>query len=348
MDYVDIHIFANKFELTKTLIKMKAKYFIAWWNLENLFDTEHSTERAVWLKNKLKGELTGWSDSVLQQKINNLCSIIKKMNNNLGPDILGVCEVENKPVLDRLVAGLSALGRNYGIAHYDSADMRGVDVAFIYDKAKFTAEENFSHTVVKRTSTRDLFQVNFRTSKGSPLILIGNHWPARSAGVYESEPSRIIAAETLSYWMQRITEIRGKDIPILVMGDFNDEPFNRSITDYAIASNAPTNVIFATNTRLFNLMWPLMGKAAGTFYFSNYPMMIDQFMVNKEMIKATGKFKVAKNSAGDYAVRLELFPEMISGGRYPNPIPFSRPSEKSKFNPNGYSDHYPISVVIGE
>lgn len=326
---------------------MKTTYYITWWNLENLFDVYNSTEREDWLDRRLSSELKGWTDTVLQRKIDNLCSIISKMNNNLGPDLLGVCEVENKTVLTRLVDGLSALGRDYGIVHHDMSDQRGIDVAFIYDKAKFDFEEYFSHVVRRRTGTRDLFQANFKTKSGKPLIVIGNHWPARSAGVYESEPYRIIAAETLSYWMQRIYEIRGADIPVLIMGDFNDEPFNRSITDYALASNARTNVVYARIPRLFNLMWPLMGGAAGTFYFGNYPYMIDQFMVSKEMVKATGKFRVAKNDDGNYAVKIEMFPEMISGGRYPDPVCFGRPAQKSSYNPDGYSDHYPISVVIG-
>jgi endonuclease/exonuclease/phosphatase family metal-dependent hydrolase len=326
---------------------MKTTYYIAWWNLENLFDVYNSTEREDWLARRLSSELKGWTDTVLQRKIDNLSKIIIQMNNNLGPDLLGVCEVENKAVLTRLVEGLSALGKDYGIVHHDMSDQRGIDVAFIYDKAKFDFEEYFSHVVRRRTGTRDLFQANFKTKSGKPLIVIGNHWPARSAGVYESEPYRIIAAETLSYWMQRIYEIRGADVPVLIMGDFNDEPFNRSITDYALASNARTNVVYARVPRLFNLMWPMMGDAAGTFYFGNYPYMIDQFMVSKEMVKATGKFRVAKNDDGNIAVKIEMFPEMISGGRYPDPISHGRPASKSSYNPDGYSDHYPISVVIG-
>lgn len=327
---------------------MKTKYFISWWNLENLFDIRESTNRENWLSNALAKELKGWTDSVLQQKINQLCSVIRQMNENKGPDLLGVCEVENKPVIERLLNGLSPLGRDYGIVHHDMSDKRGIDVAFIYDKTSFIAEESFSHIILKRTATRDLFQVNFRTlKKKNPLIVIGNHWPARSAGVLESEPYRILAAETLSYWIQRIAEIRGNDTPVIVMGDFNDEPFNRSVTDYALASGAATNVIYARNARLFNLMWPLSGKAAGTFYFNNYPMMIDQFMVTKALIKSNGKIRIAEDESG-YLVKIEHFSEMISKGRYPNPLSFGRPAKKSTFNPDGYSDHFPISMVIEE
>jgi endonuclease/exonuclease/phosphatase family metal-dependent hydrolase len=326
---------------------MKTKYYIAWWNVENLFDVYDSTEREAWLQRRLNSELKDWTEEVLQRKVDNLCSIIMQMNNNLGPDILGVCEVENRPVLDRLLAGLSGLGRDYDVVHHNTPDRRGIDVAFFYDKDKFVFEQSFSHNILKRTATRDLFQANFTTSTGKPLILIGNHWPARSAGVYESEPYRIIAAETLSYWMQRITEIRGKDIAVIAMGDFNDEPYNRSITDYSLSSNSRTNVVYARSPKMYNLMWPHLSKAGGTFYFNNIPMMIDQFMVSKEMVKTTGKFKVAKDDEGNYNVKVEMFDAMVSGGRYPNPVNYGRPAKRSSYNPDGFSDHYPISIVVG-
>jgi len=127
---------------------MKQKYQIAWWNVENLFDVQNSTERPDWLQRTLNSELIGWDDNVLRKKINNLSSIIQKMNNKTGPDILGVCEVENLNVLKRLVESLAPTGRNYDIVHHDMSDERGIDIAFIYDTKKFGFEESFSHVVL--------------------------------------------------------------------------------------------------------------------------------------------------------------------------------------------------------
>nr|NQU91546.1 endonuclease/exonuclease/phosphatase [Bacteroidota bacterium] len=305
---------------------MKQQFYISWWNLENLFDVFDSTNRPPWLQGSLKGELKGWTTDILQQKIVNLSLIIRRMNNGLGPDILGVCELESKPVLEKLVASLNSLNRNYGIVHHDTSDHRGIDVAYIYDRDLFTFEQQFSHTILKRTATRDLFQANFKTSKGNDLILIGNHWPARSAGVYESEPYRIIAAETLSYWMKRIIEIKGNDTAVLLMGDFNDEPFNRSITDYSLGTNSLSKVAYSRSPRLFNLMWPFLGKGLGTFYFNNFPYVFDQFLASKEMIQSSGKPRLAKDNNGDFVVKIEASPEMTSTGRYPVPVRFGRPS----------------------
>ena len=321
---------------------------IAWWNLENLFDVENSTQRPDWLQEFLKGELKGWTQQVLDKKISQLSKIISKMNNNKGPDILGVCEVENKPVMDLLIDGLSSLGRNYKVAHHDSLDRRGIDIAFVYDGDKFVLEKTFFHVVLKRYATRELFQANFRSSTGIDLILVGNHWPSRRGGTLETEPYRIIAAETLSYWHQRILEIKGKDVATIVMGDFNDDPHNRSMRQYALSTRCKKKVIEATIApRLFNLMWPLMDNCAGTFYYGNFPYFYDQFLISKGLVQDNSTYKIKHDPIKKQPlVKIEKVPEMETG-EYKIPRPFGRPS-KNSLDEDGFSDHFPISLMLEE
>ncbi len=277
----------------------------------------------------------------MKKKIQQLSKIICKLNEGKGPDMLGVCEVENKPVLQRLVDSLKSLNRSYSIAHHDTSDQRGIDVAFIYDRELFRYEDQFSHEILKRNATRDIFQVNFKTASGRDLIMIGNHWPSRLNGLFLTEPYRIIAAETLSYWHERILEKKGKSTPIVVVGDFNDEPFNRSLTQYALSTNCKLKVISSRSApRLFNLMWPLMGMGIGTHYHDNVPGMLDQFMVSKAVIKNDAPLKIKSDF-----VRIERFPEMMEGS-YKKPRRFGRPS--STLDETGFSDHFPISIVLVE
>ena len=320
-------------------------YFVAFWNVENLFDVAGAPERPAWLAERLRNELEGWTEDVLEQKIGQLAQIIMGLNDGRGPDLLGVCEVENRAVLDRLARALAPLGRPYAVAHADTSDGRGIDVAFIYDQDRFTAGAQFSYVVLKRTATRDLFQVNFTTRAGRELIAIGNHWPSRSGGVYESEPYRILAAETLSYWLSRIEEIKGEGAAILVMGDFNDEPFSRALTEYALSSRSLVKVLRARTPRLFNLMWPPMGRRLGTYYYNFFPNVLDQLLVSRGLVEtdAAPPLCVVADSA-----RIEMPAPMVSGGLYPDPLRFGRPSSPTTFNPDGYSDHYPISVWLAE
>ena len=320
-------------------------YFIAFWNVENLFDVAGSPDRPDWLAQRLRNELEGWTDEVLQQKIEQLAQVIIGLNEGQGPDLLGVCEVENRPVLDRLAQALATSGRPYAVAHADTSDGRGIDVAFLYDSDRFTTGEQFSYVVLKRTATRDLFQVNFATQGGRELIVIGNHWPSRSGGVYETEPYRILAAETLSYWLSRIEEIKGEDAAILVMGDFNDEPHDRSLTEYALSTRSLVKVLRSRSPRLLNLMWPPMGRRLGSYYYNYFPLVFDQFLASRGLVEPEGAppLRIVPDSA-----RIEMPALMDSGGLYPDPIRFGRPSSPSTYNPDGFSDHYPVSVLVEE
>lgn len=317
-------------------------HFIAWWNVENLFDVKDAPpeRRPKDIKRKIKADLSDWTAEVLDRKLTNLASVIRKMNSELGPDIMGVCEIENRHVLELLIQKLDLTNRNFGIIHADSSDNRGIDVAFIFDQNQyqFNAKEFFQHFILKRYATREIIQATLTTSKGNEIVLVGNHWPSRSAGQYESEPYRMLTGETLSYFIQRIQEVKGDDAAIIVMGDFNDEPFNRALTDYALSVRSRNKVVYGRNPYLFNLMWPLMGQRIASYEFDGRPLMIDQFMVSKGIAKKSGRFVLDEE-----AVKIESFEGMVEG-RYQTPIRFGQ----KKPNLNGFSDHLPISFVLGE
>jgi len=317
-------------------------HFIAWWNVENLFDEKDAPpdRRPNDIKRKINADLSDWTPELLNTKLQNLSLVIRQMNTNQGPDILGVCEIENKHVLDLLVGKINLPGRDYDIIHADSEDSRGIDIAFIYDKNiyDFNEDEFFEHAIVKRYATRDIIQATLKTMKGNEIVILGNHWPSRSAGQYESEPFRIIAGETLSYFIERIQAIKGKDTAIIVMGDFNDEPFNRAATDYALSVRSRNKVVYGQNPYLYNLMWPLMGKRLSSYVYSGIPLMIDQFMVSKGIAKKSGKFDI-----DEAHVNIEVFQGMVSG-RYNTPVRFGQKDP----NLSGFSDHLPISFILGE
>lgn len=316
-----------------------ADYFLAWWNLENLFDLEDTPERSDKLQRTLKKELAGWNEAVLGKKLSQLAGVINRLNDSNGPDLLGVCEVENKTVLEKLTAVIAQNGRSYEIVHHESDDGRGIDVAFLYDPQVFTPKEIFDHWIVKRTATRDLLQVNFETTAGRVLVVVANHWPSRMAGKFESEPYRIVAAETLAYYHQRILEVLGKDTAIVVMGDFNDEPFDRSLTDHALGMRDARQVTNARSPKFLNLTWALMAEGTGSHFYSGFGM-LDQLLVSKGIVKKGTPFSVKPDS-----VRIVAFDDMKTGG-YDAPRRFGRPSDT--LDEDGFSDHFPVAFVLRE
>lgn len=318
-------------------------HFIAFWNVENLFDVASSSHRPDYLQKKLNNELKGWTAAVLERKISQLVKIIVQMNGGAGPDILGICEIENENVVAKLLDAMPSGWRNYAIAHADTADARGIDVAIIYDADRYKAGKQFNYFVQKRTATRDIFQINLKTKAERDLIIIGNHWPSRSAGQYESEPYRIMVGETLSYFHSRILEELGKDTAIVCMGDFNDEPFDRSVRSYAQAAREPRKIMNSQTVPYFyNLMWETTGERLATYYFGSQPNVLDQFWVSKGILKRASPFRVEKSSVAIFQPV-----EMISTGDYPRARFFKRPSHK-EYDPDGYSDHFPIVMKLLE
>jgi predicted extracellular nuclease len=320
-------------------------YFVAWWNLENFFDVENSPRRTDKVARAIGNDIVGWTAALLESKTAQLAAAISRMNNGAGPDLLGVAEVENSFVLDKLIASLNAAlpGRSYARVHADTLDQRGIDVAFIYDPSLFTVppDETFQHVVMRRTATREILQVNFKTKHQRTWTVFANHWPSRSGGAFESSGYRAIAGETLAYFHERALEVHGVATPVLAMGDFNDEPFDVSLVTHALSTRQRLKVVNGTTPSLWNLMWRIAGAAEGTFYFDNEPFLLDQFLVNRNMTTSRAPIKVRAET-----VRLATYPAMVDPGNYPKPVPFGGMGKP--VNLNGFSDHFPISILVRE
>jgi Predicted extracellular nuclease len=327
------------------VIAVASTYLVAWWNQENLFDEEDSPRRSDKLKRVLGSSIAGWTPALRDRKISQLASVIAAMNEGTGPDLLGVCEVENAFVLQALADAVTALlpARRYEMVHADTSDERGIDVAFLYDPTLFSAppDQRFQHVVMRRTGTREIVQVNFTTHRGRTWAVFGNHWPSRSGGEHESAGYRAIAGETLAYFHQRVLEVHGPDTPVLAMGDFNDEPQDASLVRHALSTRQRAKVLGGTSPRLWNLMWPVLGAGLGTFYFDNFANVLDQFLVNRNMIKQGSPIRVEPAT-----VQIFRITGMASTGSYPAPIPFGGMGKP--VNTDGYSDHFPITVTVTE
>jgi hypothetical protein len=322
---------------------MPDRHFIAFWNLENLFDTEDAP-RSGGLDRRLAADLKGWTGAVLDQKVAQLARAIQAMDGGSGPGILGVCEVESAGVLKRLTAALGS--RKWGVVHAEGLDARGIDTAFLYrrDRYKVDRRQVFTHFVMRRTYTRDILQATFETASGRNLVLLANHWPSRSGGQFESEPYRMTAAETLAHWHTRIHEEQGEDVAVLAMGDFNDEPFDRALVHYALATNARDRVTVKPASgplrlvrRFLNLAAPLAGAGEGTYFFSGQPNMLDQMLAGRALVTGSSGLR----PEGPMAI---LRPPGVTG----RPRPFLRPAVKGGIKPDGFSDHHAVGVALLE
>jgi hypothetical protein len=375
---------------------------IAFWNLGNLFDVSSSEPALV-------HEFTpdrGWTYEVLDKKLENLAHVIKMLNNGHGPDLLGICEVENQQITQKL---LDKIGRDdYEIAQFnDGPDIRGIDTSLIYSRKIFRFVNANGYNVYLRYPTRDIFHVHLEVIENSAEIdVIVNHWPARvRGGECETEPFRITAAECCGRVVDNILKYQADELKsmqdnlqsdeciaklderwnknVLIMGDFNDQPFNKSIMNHLYATpNAQAmkewRYIFEFLSKdfyarerqngkqnylqyaafLYNCMWKLIPD--GTNYNErsvNSMTMLDQFIISRGLYYGKQKLRMDLN-------QVNIFKE--TGALCEQPITIKEPdgrpmsfewARKDKYGRlveirkgreanTGYSDHFPIQGVI--
>ena len=259
----------------------------AFWNLENLFDTidDSNIDDEAFLPD---GEME-WTEDRLDKKMYNLARVIRMMNEGNGPDLLGVCEVENQDVLDEMIKRyLSDL--NYKIAYLESPDNRGIDNGLIFKSDKFRLLNVQADTVHLSDGwpTRLIFGVNLLTIENKKITVFVNHWPSRSGGQIESEPNRISAAQTLREAIDRIL-LPDSTANIFIVGDFNDDPVNASILNTLMAHPIKCDSLhadyeFDSERELFNLSYEDFEQGMGSFKYKDTWNMLDQIIVSASLI----------------------------------------------------------------
>ena len=166
-------------------------------------------------------------------KLRNITRVITAVGGMYSPALVGLCEVENDSVLFDLTRRSPLRAQGYEYVITSSPDERGVDVALLYQRHQFRLLEKNEHEVLfsdkRLRPTRNILHVAGKTVTGDTLDLFVCHWPSRRGGQRESEPARIDAASLLRRKVDSLFSIRG-DANIVIMGDFNDNPDNRSIS----------------------------------------------------------------------------------------------------------------------
>lgn len=245
----------------KDLGTKNSYYTIAFYNLENLFDTfdDAYTNDNDFLPDSERR----WTEKRYRKKLRKLGQVISQIGSNTSrkpPIIVGLAEVENRLVVDDLINSSSLKDEHYDLVHYDSPDERGIDVALIYNKDYFKVihSEVFSVELFEEDGspdhTRDILMVEGFLND-EKLYLLVNHWPSRREGVELTEPARITASNKAVEIIDGIKR-RDENAKIIVMGDFNDNPKNKSVKQleqsqdlYNPMSNLPTYTRGSLNHR---------------------------------------------------------------------------------------------------
>lgn len=314
---------------------------IAFYNLENLFDTINNPQKLDEYSPIM--ELKTNRNVAYEKKVKNMARVISKIGFDTTrntPSIIGVCEVENKTVLEDLVNDSLLIHKDYGIIHFDAPDVRGIDVALLYQKKIFVPlnTQKFELKIYddkdhSRIYTRDQLLVSGKF-EGELTHFIVNHWPSRRGGESRSKPKRLAAAKL----SKRIIDSLQSNNPyskIFVMGDFNDNPTNSSIKKVLKAKELKYKVNLKG---IYNPFTKYYKNGLGTTAYRDTWSLFDQILITKPLLEkdfSSFRFYKAGIFNKNYLINKK--------GQYKG-YPF-RSFSNGGFT-NGFSDHFPVYVYV--
>ena len=315
---------------------------IAFYNVENLFDTINDVNKNDEASPIM--EIKFNRSEIYNKKVNNMARVIADIGTDLvkkSPSIVGLCEVENRNVIEDLLKDKNLKDKNYEIIHYDSPDERGIDVAMIYNEDVFKITSTKSHELIiydnkssKRNYTRDQLVVS-GLLEGELIHLIVNHWPSRSGGEERSRAGRMAAAELNK---KIIDSLQGKykDAKIITMGDFNDDPHDDSMKKIL---NAKKHIKDVEENGIYNPMETILSdQGIGTNAYRDVWQLFDQILVSKPFLnKNYNRYQFYKAGVFNKSYLIN------KSGRYKG-YPF-RSFSWGSFT-GGYSDHLPPYIYL--
>ena len=308
---------------------------VAFYNLENLFDT--SDDPLTRDKDRTPQGPDRWTQARLALKLQHLARVLADLGSEFGvgpPDLIGVCEAENRDVLKQLTAQPALRPWRYGILHFESPDPRGIDVALLYRKDRFFPEEERSFRLLlydsrgRRKYTRDQLLVKGFLDQEVIFILV-NHWPSRGGAALQSRSYRKAAALRQRGIIDSIL-YRHPEAKIISMGDFNDNPTDPSMEILSGRAEA--------ETYLYNPMSPLFRRGVGSLAYRDRWNLFDQILFSKAWLEPR------ENTYRLWRVRV-FQPAYLKTreGRYRG-YPFR--TYAGGRHQGGYSDHFPVVAYL--
>ncbi|MDR3226726.1 MAG: endonuclease/exonuclease/phosphatase family protein [Prevotellaceae bacterium] len=325
-----------------TINAQDKKYTILFYNVENLFDTINSPD--VRDEEFTPSGAKKWDGKKYWQKLSKLEEVFYAVSSSVKsyPTIIGVSEIENRNVLEDIAALQKLQKANYQIAHFDSPDARGVDVALFYRPDQFKYEGSIPIRVDVGFRTRDILMV-WGTIENEKFCFFVCHFPSRIGGKQSSEIRRVTAAEYMRKAADSMMLVY-PGIKIAIMGDMNDDPVDKSLYETMGAKGKEKEV--ATNG-LFNPFYEMFKKGFGSLAYADGWNLFDNIIVNEALLNGEkGTLKLIKTNGNKYYGNIFNRSFLLQqSGQYKNyPL---RTFVGNVFQ-NGYSDHLPVFINIAK
>jgi endonuclease/exonuclease/phosphatase family metal-dependent hydrolase len=311
---------------------------IMFYNAENLFDTEDDTLKID--EEFLPDEIRNWSKFRYFQKQSQLSKVITAVGGWNPPELVGLCEIENRNVLNYLTRQSPLYVFGYQIIHQESPDARGIDVALLYQPKSFRPVYTEFIAVdypLNKRKTRDILYAQGILPNHDTLHVFVNHWPSRYGGQLESEENRIYVAELLKQKTDSILDNNPKAL-IVIMGDFNDEPDNTSLLKILKALPDYDSVL---TKQLINLSYNLRyTKNQGSHKYQGQWTLLDQVIVSGGLLNKSRETYTTPDKLTIFSAPFLLEPDEAYLGDKPY-----RTYMGFKYN-GGFSDHLPVFIDL--
>ena len=311
------------------------RYGVMFYNVENLFDTIN--DAGVADEDMLPKADRAWTEERYQRKLNGVARVIADLSNEGGfPAIVALAEVENRRVLDDLVTQKEIVNAQYSVCHYDSPDERGIDVALLYrsDLFKFKGCKSVRANVesAPNLQTRDYLLV-WGDMGGYEVLFCVVHFPSRIGGVKQTEHLRMGCAKQVREIVD--SAIRANpDRRVVILGDMNDNPNNRSIRKVLGAKRVGCRV---ESGRLYNLT--ASGRAGSSVYDGRWNR-YDNIVVSSNLLLSGNGLHVVMPKRNVRVGYVQRFEYLLDDRKYP------RPTYQGDEYRGGVSDHLPIYMIL--
>ncbi|MDE5578978.1 MAG: endonuclease/exonuclease/phosphatase family protein [Alistipes sp.] len=321
-------------------------YKIVFYNFENLFDTINDPD--VHDEEFTPEGAKGWNSIKYNKKVGNLERVLFDIaaQDRDFPVVIGVSEIENRNVMEDVIAQPKLAPANYRIVHYDSPDARGVDVGFYYRPDRFKLEGSapipFRMPELPNFRTRD-FVTMWGTIDDEPFFFLVSHWPSRLGGKEASDPKRISAARQI----RAIVDSVQQAVPaakVVVMGDLNDDATDASVVE---GLSAKGRVKDMEPGDMFNPFIALLKAGYGTLAYRDAWNLFDNIIVSGNLVDApAGTLRLLNAGSSKFYGGIFRRPYMIQReGQYMGyPL---RTFVGNNFQ-GGFSDHFPVYIYIGK
>lgn len=313
------------------------EFSIMFYNVENLFDTVNDTLTSD--EEFTPQGTRHWTRKRLTEKLLAVSKAIINASGFLPPDVIGLCEIENRFVLEHLIRDTPLRTYSYKIIHKESPDSRGIDVALLYN-SKRIYPLNYQFYRVKNgdlsINTREILYFSGIVDQKDTLHFFVNHWKSRYDGLLETKQGRAFAARTLRTRVDSLFQ-SNRNSKIVILGDFNDQPTDISLKNELTAFEPTAN--FRKN-QLYNLSWSWVGKEPGTLKYQSQWSVFDQIIVSGTLLDENSGLSTKPGNAKIIDLPFLLEKDEKYGGFKPNRT-YNGYSYKG-----GFSDHLPVVLKL--